>query len=190
MKNSRYKTGLFVLSITAGLYLFLVTPQAMAAKMQTSESAISHLEHAAVNYEWAAMAQKGVAQNMFSEAEKLRDAPYGKESEYLKNLRSAADKESRSADYEVSAGANYDHASALWTKVALKRKKSSESSQDDNSSGMATVAREKATISYLRAAEIYELAAQAYFAAKLPLRQASLSQKAGRMREKLAQRVM
>jgi hypothetical protein len=161
----------------------------MAAKMATSESSISHLEHAAVNYEWAAMAQKDVAKNMFAEAEKLRDASYDDEGDYYKNLQRAADKESRSADFEVSAGGNYDHAADLWTKIAKKRKKSSELSANDNSSDMATLARQKATISYLRAAEIYELAAQAYFRANLPLKQASLSQKAGRMREKLAQRV-
>ena len=181
---------LFFWSISVGLYLFVAPSRAMAAKMQTSESSISHLEHAAVDFEWAAMAQKDVAQNMFDEAEKLRDAPYTKEAEYLKNMRVAADKESKSGDYEVAAGASYDHAADLWAKIALKRKKSSEVSQDDNSSCMSKVAREKATVSYLRAAEIYELAAHAYFTAKLPLKQAVLSQKAGRMREKLAQCVM
>jgi hypothetical protein len=162
----------------------------MGAKISPSESSISHLEHAAVNYELAAMAQKDVASCMFSEAEKLRDAPYVKDSEHLKNMQKAADKESKSADYEVNAGNNYDHAADLWAKVALKRRRSSTPSPNDNSSSLSKAAREKATVSYLRAAEIYELAAQAYFVAKLPIKQAALSQKAGRMREKLAQRVM
>jgi hypothetical protein len=173
---------------TVVFYLFSMTSVVVGAESSTShEERASQWERAAVNYEWAAMAQQDAAQTLLSEAKLLREASYDTSKEQRKNMLHAAAKESRSADLELAAGSGYDHAADNWLKVGGRNSRSKESS-DVCSAEMAGFARQKATVAYYKAAELYEMAAQAYFNSGESLRQASLSQKAARVREKLAMR--
>jgi len=144
-------------------------------------------ERAAVNYEWAAMAQQDAAQGILSESKLLRDAVYEVQSERTRNLLGAASGESRAAALEAAAGSSFDRAAKCWKRVSVKVDVNT--SQINQSSQMAEIATQKATIAYERAAEIYELSAQAYSISGQSLKQATLSKKAAAMRELLAQRI-
>jgi hypothetical protein len=148
----------------------------------------SQFERAAVNYEWAAQAQHDASAAMLAEARVLRSKQHKSTAEYQRNMRRAGDRESRAGDLEMSAAGNYDNAAKSWGRIRNNGAKTSGSSRADNAQ-MSDAARANATMCYQRAAEIYELAAQAYYIAKDPLKQASLNQKAARMRERLAQRI-
>jgi len=188
MKRSTYRTACILWVATVVLYLFSAVSVVIGAEPGASaDSQVSQWERAAVNYEWAAMAQQDAAQSMLSEAKLLREAAYDTAKAQRKNLLYAAAKESRSGDLEVAAGSSYDHAADNWLKVS-KKSENKDDSSDVSSRNMAGFARQKATIAYQRSAELYELAAQAYYDSGEPLKQASLSQKAARMREKLAMR--
>jgi len=143
-------------------------------------------ERAAVNYEWAAMAQQDAAQTMFSEGRLLRDAVYEDESERVCNLLAAASRESRAAGLEAAAGSSFDKAANCWTRVSDRYNVNT--AQVKQSDQMANIAKQKAIIAYKRAVELYELSAQAYSVAGQPLKQAGLSKKAAAICELLAKR--
>ena len=188
MKRRTYRTACSLWGATVVFYLFSAVSIVIGAEQGASaDNQVSQWERAAVNYEWAAMARQDAAQAMLSQSKLLREAPYDTEKEHRKNMLYAAAKDSRSADLESAAGSSYDHAADNWLKVS-KRGKNKDDSSDVGSRNMARFAKQKATIAYQRAAELYELAAQAYFDSGEPLKQAALSQKAARMREKLAMR--
>jgi hypothetical protein len=173
--------------IAMGLFYFLLLiPVAVGNENSSSEAERSEQwERAAVNYEWAAIAQQEAAQAILSESELLRDAVYEDPSEFTRNMLGAAGGESRAAKLEASAGASFARAAKCWKRVSVK----SNASTTQSSTHMAEIARQKATIAYKRSAEIYELSAQAYSIAGKPLQQAALSKKAAVMRELLAQRI-
>ena len=174
--------------VVMGLFYFLLLVSVAVGNEDSASGAerSEQWERAAVNYEWAAMAQQDAAQSMLSESKLLRDAGYKDQSERTHNLLGAASGENRAAGLEVAAGSTFDRAAKCWKRVSVKT--DSDTSQINQSSQMAEIARQKATIAYERAAEIYELSAQAYSVSGQPLQQAALSRKAAAMRELLAQR--
>ena len=149
----------------------------------------TQLERAAVNYEWAARAQEKAAQKIIAEGETIRNAPYDTKTQYYKNIRRVGDLTSRAGDLEAAVGNSYDQAASIWLKISKRMGKKDGNSSDMPPEQMAQIARQSAIIAYQRSAELYELSAQAYYEANDPLRQASLCQKAARMREKIAQRL-
>ena len=174
-------------TIMGFFYFLLLTSIAGGNENSTSDAdRAEQWERAAINYEWAAMAQQDAAQTMLSESTLLRDAVYEEQAEYTRNLLAAASRESRAAGLEVAAGSSFDRAAKCWKRVSDKSKINT--SQINQSNQMAKIAKQKATIAYKRAAEIYELSAQAYSISGQPLQQAALSKKAAAMRELLAQR--
>ncbi len=187
MKLKIYKFLCSRMAAMGSLCLLLIMSTAHGGDNSNAEIESSEQwERAAVNYEWAAMAQQDAAQEMLSEGKLLRDAVYDKRAEYTRNLLAAASRESRAAGLEAAAGSSFDRAAKCWKQMTGK--KNINTAQSAQSSQMANIAKQKATIAYKRAAEIYELSAHAYAVAGQPLQQAALSKKAAAMRELLAQR--
>lgn len=187
MKSNIYRVLSSRVAVMGTLCLSLIISTAYGNQgAQQDDDSSAQWEHAAVDYEWTAMAQQDAAEALLSESRQLRDAAYENSKEHMRNLLGAASRESKAAGLEASAASSFDRAAKCWKKVP--RKKDKNGVYSNKSSQMGQSATQKATIAYKRAAEIYELSANAYAMAKKPLQQANLSKRAAAVRELLARR--
>jgi hypothetical protein len=147
-------------------------------------------QKAAQHREWAASVQQGQAQDLLDLAQELRKREYLYDADRRGHLRQAGDLENRAGDLHAGASGNLEKAALDWDKAAGEYKRLHEKERHNNALIMAEHARKNVLIAYRRAAESYELAAEAYGenGADDPDKEVMARIKAATWREKLAVR--
>ena len=148
-------------------------------------------EKAALTRELAATTEQMHADDLLTKAQDLRqksdtDTDSDRENDFLK----VGEIERAAADLYVLSVANYDKAAANWTSAAEEYRKYKELERLRNARNRVDVATRNATYACSRAAEIYEIAANAFSLenANDPPRTGQALEKAATWRENLAAR--
>lgn len=175
------------------VWLAVVSGAVLAADAQKDKRTLEKAkewEKAAQNRERAAITQQAQAEYLLEQAQELRKKEYLYETQRRKNLKKAGDAEKRAGDLEGVACVNFDRTAANWDRVAKEYKTLDDAKKQKNAEAFAKLARECALLACGKAADAYELAAEAYGKdnANEPHREAGASEGAAAWREKLAGR--
>ena len=159
-------------------------------------------QRAAENRETAAITQQAQAEEMILVAQELRKKEYGSEKERKKNWKMAGDKEREAGDCQGKAFANFDLAAGNWLNVAneLEKVKTNKDlrgiehkgfeDKGKNARLMNKLAKDNGTAALRKAADAFELAAEAYGASNVndAGMEAMARERAATFREMLARR--
>ena len=177
-----------LVAILAALCQISVTSGA-DADAKLSES-VSELERAALNREWAAVAQLESAQVLQERAAKLLQAAFEDVAARRKAFTSSGDSDMSSAGAYGGAVANFDAAASNWGKVAKLCATAGDQEKERAALASAAAAAKQAVDACQLAAKACEMAADSYGKDKAGqlAKEARASQAAAGWWEKLATR--